>query len=131
MVAGLLDEVRVNTIAYLENNRSRLTRSSHLISRFEKAGHAWSEKRVPDARHITETVNALLIAKRFLQDPLCAGVEYEPSLDGSKKTIDFLFHTTEGHRIFYDARLFIQRTKTHGSVTRGRTRRGGSPRARV
>lgn len=104
LVAGLLDGVRANTIAYLEENRSRLTGFPRLASRFDAARQAWSEKRIPNARQITETVNELLIAKRFLQDPLCASVEYEPSLNGSRKTIDFLFHTTEGNHIFYDAK---------------------------
>jgi hypothetical protein len=104
LVAGLVDGVRVNTVAYLETNRSRLIGFPRLLGRFDEAWHAWSEKLVPDARQITETVNELLIAKRFLQDRLCASVEYEPSLDGSKKTIDFLFRTTDGDRIFYDAK---------------------------
>jgi len=104
LVAGLVDEVRVNTISYLEKHDSRLTGLPRLVSGFEKAVRAWNEKQFPDARQITETVNELLIAKRFLQDPLCASVSYEPSLDGSRKTIDFLFHTTEGNRIFYDAK---------------------------
>jgi len=56
-------------------------------------------------------------------------VEYEPSLDGSKKTIDFLFHTTEGNRIFYDVKTIhpedkdtwerYQRAKEKGLFTPG------------
>jgi hypothetical protein len=129
LVAGLVDEVRVNTVAYLETSRSRLIGFARLVARFDEAWHAWSEKQVPDARQITETVNELLIAKWFLQDRLCASVEYEPSLGGSKKTIDFLFHTTEGHRIFYDAKTIhpedkdawgrYQRAKEKGWFTSG------------
>jgi hypothetical protein len=104
LVAGLVDGVRVNTVAYLETNRSRLIGSARLVGRFDEAWHAWSEKQIPDARQITEAVNELLIAKRFLQESLCARLDYEPPLDGSDKTIDFVFHTTQGERIFYDAK---------------------------
>ena len=104
MVAGLVDGVRVNTVAYLEANRSRLIGSARLVGRFDEAWYAWSEKQILDARQITETVNELLIAKRFLQESLCARLDYEPPLDGSDKTIDFVFHTTQGERIFYDAK---------------------------
>ena len=129
LVAGLVDGVRVNTVAYLEANRSRLIGCARLVGRFDEAWHAWSEKQIRDARQITETVNELFIAKRFLQDRLCASIEYEPSLDGSKRTIDFLFHTTEGHRIFYDAKTIhpedkdawerYQRAKGEGWFTLG------------
>jgi hypothetical protein len=104
LVAGLVDAVQADTVAFLKANRSRLMRCARLLDRFNDACQAWREERVVDARRITETVNELLIAKRFLQDPLCARVEYEPSLDGDNKTIDFLFHTIEGKRIFYDAK---------------------------
>lgn len=104
LVAGLVDAVRLSTVAYLEANHSRLIRYVRLLGRFDDACSAWSEKRTPDARQITETVNELLIAKSFLQDPLCTRVEYEPPLDGSNKTIDFLFHTTKADRIFYDVK---------------------------
>jgi hypothetical protein len=105
LVAGLVEAVQADTVAFLKANRSRLMRCARLLDRFDDACQAWREERVLDARQITETVNELLIAKRFLQDPLCARVEYEPSLDdGDNKTVDFLFHTIEGKRIFYNAK---------------------------
>jgi hypothetical protein len=104
LVAGLVEAVRLDTVAYLEAEHSPLSQYARLLGRFDKACRAWSEKQTANARQITETVNELLIAKRFLQDPLCARIEYEPSFDGDNKTIDFLFHTTEGTRIFYDAK---------------------------
>jgi hypothetical protein len=100
LVAGLVEAVQADTVAFLKANRSRLMRCARLLDRFDDACQAWREERVVDARQIMETVNELLIAKRFLQDPLCARVEYEPSLDdGDNKTVDFLFHTIEGKHL--------------------------------
>jgi hypothetical protein len=104
LVHGLVNEVRANTVAYLQVNQTRLIRCVSLIERFDAAYRAWSEQPTLNARQITETINELLIAKQFLQDEFCASVEYEPPLDGSEKSIDFLFHTTEGKRIFYDVK---------------------------
>ena len=128
-VTRLVEAVRRDTLAYLEAEHSRLGQYPRLLGRFDDACRAWSEKRTPNARQITETVNELLIAKRFLQNRLCARLEYEPSLDGSKKTIDYLFHTTEGHRIFYDAKTIhpedkdawerYERAKEKGRFTSG------------
>lgn len=104
LVTQLVEVVRAETVPDIEANHPRLIGCARLLRRFDQAWQAWSEARTPNARQVTETINELLIAKRFLQDPLCAHVEYEPPLATGQKTIDFLFHTTAGHRIFYDAK---------------------------
>jgi len=104
LVVALIDAVRAATVSYLEANQARLTRCARLLANFNDACSAWDKRMVRDARQITETVNELIIAKRFLQDEQCARVEYEPHLQGSSKTIDFLFHSSEGHRIFYEVK---------------------------
>ncbi len=104
LVSALVDHVRATTGAYLNASAKRLTRYSHLLGGFSEAVAAWEDRRVPNARQITEKVNELFIAKRFLQDPLCRHLEYEPPVPGTGKTIDFLFHTTDRNRIFYDVK---------------------------
>ncbi len=101
LVTATIEQVQAATSAYVEANAQRLTRCPRLLGRFTEAYVAWKEGRSENAKQITETVNELLIAKCLLQDPLCQHVEYETPLPGSRKTIDFLFQTTTGNRIFY------------------------------
>ncbi len=107
LVTALIERVRSTTVAYLERNANRLTRYSHLLGRFSEAVAAWEDRRAPNARQITETVNELLIARWFLQNALCRRLEYETPLAATGKTIDFLFHTTDGNRIFYDVKTVL------------------------
>ena len=104
-VTNFIEQVRTSTVAYLQANSHRLIRSSRLLRRFTKACAAWQPGR--HTRQITETVNELLVAKCLLQDALCQSLEYEAPLAVTAKTIDFLFHTTDGNRIFYDVKTVL------------------------
>ena len=103
-IEALIEIVTAQTCTYLNANAARLARGKRLLRRFQNACASWKDKGQGNSKPITEAVNELLVARRFLQDALCLRVEYEPPLDGTQKTIDFLFHTTEGNRVFYDVK---------------------------
>ncbi len=109
-VEALIEQVTTETYTYLEANASRLTMGSSLLKRFKDACAAWRTGKRRTVDQITEAVNELLVARRFLQAERCLRVEYEPPLDGTQKTIDFLFYTTEWNRVFYDVKTVHPQT---------------------
>ena len=53
---------------------------------------------------LNEVVNEISAAREFLRSAECKALSYEPPLEGTQKTIDFLFLTTEGQSIFLDVK---------------------------
>jgi hypothetical protein len=105
---GLLTAaVQVSTVGPLREQAHRFTGCPKLVGRFYEVCAAWEASSLPSARQITDTVNELRIALRLVQDEKCKHVEYEPALDGTDKTIDFMLTSTEGNRIFYDVKTIL------------------------
>jgi hypothetical protein len=100
-----------------------------LLGRLTEAVEAWENKKVQRATGITEAVNELLVAKSLLQGAECDRVEYEPALERTERTIDFLLHNKRGQRIYYDVKTvhpddadawgLYERAKTEGWLAPG------------
>ena len=128
-VAALTDAIRVSTVSRLQEEVHRFTGCSKLLGRFADLCAAWEAGSLPNARQITDSVNELRIALRLIQDAKCNRLEYEPRLDGTDKTIDFMLTNTEGKRIFYDVKTLLpeegdgwalyQKAKANGWFTPG------------
>lgn len=108
-VATFVEAVKTLTCAYLEEQQERILGYPSLFRNFTVACSAWKRGEATNTNRVTETVNELLVAKACLRDPQCKRIEYEPRLvrtpkTSRPKTIDFLFHTIEGGRIFYDVK---------------------------
>lgn len=99
-IAAVCDE----TLSVLRANAERLTNCDRLIERFTSATATWSANPSDNIRPITECVNELCIARKFLESEECARVSYEPPLEGTDKTIDYLVETTDRRRILFDVK---------------------------
>lgn len=103
-VERLIASVREDTMSHLRANADRFTNCDRLIERFTSAAAAWRANPSDNIRPITECVNELCIARKFLESDECTRVSYEPPLKGTDKTIDFLVETTDGRCIFFDVK---------------------------
>ena len=91
-------------VGFLQANAERLTNCDRLIERFMSATATWHANPSDNIRPITECVNELCIARTFLESDECVRTSYEPPLEGTDKTIDYLVETTDGRRILFDVK---------------------------
>lgn len=91
-------------VSFLRAESGFLASSEKLIERFTAAMSAWRIGALQNIRPITESVNELCIARKFLECEECSRISYEPTLDGTSQSIDFLVETTDGRRIFFDVK---------------------------
>jgi hypothetical protein len=91
-------------VSFLQANAERLTNCDRLIERFTSATATWHAGPSDNIRRITECVNELCIARKFLESDECVRTSYEPALAGTDKTIDYLVETTDGRRILFDVK---------------------------
>jgi len=92
------------TVSFFHTNTERFTNCDRLIERFTSVAATWQAHPSDNIRPITECVNELCIARKFLESEECTRVLYEPPLEGTDKTIDYLVETTDGRRILFDVK---------------------------
>lgn len=103
-VEGFIAAICDETVTFLQANGERLTNGARLIERFTSATATWQANPSDNIRPITECVNELCIARKFLETEECACVSYEPALEGTDKTIDYRVETTDGRLILFDVK---------------------------
>jgi hypothetical protein len=111
-VENFVAAVNSDTVSFLRANAERVANCDRLIERFASATATWNTDPSDNVRPITESVNELCIARKFLESEECAFVSYEPRLEGTNKTIDYLVETTNGQRIFFDVKTIHPEAKS-------------------
>lgn len=110
-VKRFLAAVSDETVDFLRSNAERLSNCDSLIKRYTLATATWQANPSDNIRSITECVNELCIARKFLENKECARVLYEPPLEGTDKTIDYVVDLTDGRRILFDVKTIHPEAK--------------------
>lgn len=104
-VDKFLTEVDAQIVSTITAGAPKLQGHQKLLAKYHAACAAWHSESVNHVQGITATVNELCVAKLILDDKKVTSASYEPQLEGTAKTIDFLVCLvgTEA-RIFYDVK---------------------------
>lgn len=105
LVEGFLSKVDAEIVPAITAGASRLQGYQKLLAKYQAARTDWNDRKVEHVQDITPVVNELCIARLILDDNRVRSASYEPQLEGTAKTIDFLVCLvgTEA-RIFYDVK---------------------------
>jgi len=103
LVEGFLSKVDAQIVPAITAGAPRFQEHQKLLAKYQAARTDWNERKVEHIREITAAVNELCIARLILDDNKVISASYEPQLEGTARTIDFLVCLvgTEA-RIFYD-----------------------------
>ena len=105
LVQKFLREVDSQIVPSISDGAARLQGHQKLLSKYQAACTAWNDRKVQHVQDITSVVNELCIARLILTDKKVTSASYEPRLEGTAKTIDFLVCLVETEaRIFYDVK---------------------------
>ena len=105
LVEGFLSKVEAEIIPAITASAPRLQGHQKLLDKYQAARTYWKDETVEHIQGITAAVNQLCIARRILEDKKVTSASYEPQLDGTAKTIDFLVCLVGSEsRIFYDVK---------------------------
>lgn len=105
LVEGFLSKVDAEIIPAITAGAPRLQGHQKLLDKYQAARTYWKDETVEHIQGITAAVNELCIARRILEDKKVTSASYEPQLDGTAKTIDFLVCLVGTKaRIFYDVK---------------------------
>lgn len=105
LVKKFLREVESEILPSISAGATRLQGHQKLLANYQAACRAWHNRNVDHVQGITTAVNELCIARRILDDKKVESASYEPQLEGTGKTIDFLVCLVGNDvRIFYDVK---------------------------
>jgi len=105
LVQKFLLEVGTQIIPAISAGAAKLDGRQKLIAKYQAACSAWVSRNVDHVQDITTWVNELCIARLILGDSKVRSASYEPPLEDTKKTIDFLVCLVGTQaNIFYDVK---------------------------
>lgn len=105
LVQKFLREVDSQIVPSISSGAARLQGHQKLLSKYQSACTAWNNRKVQHVKDIASTVNELCIARLILNDKKVTAASYEPQLEGTGQSIDFLvFPAGSEARIFYDVK---------------------------
>lgn len=87
---AFLYQVDTELVPVLGSAATRLQGNQKLAQNYSAACDSWRAGKVDHVRGLTETVNEMCIARLMVEDKTVSHVSYEPTLEGSQKTIDFV-----------------------------------------
>lgn len=107
-VNSFLKIVDCEIVPRIEASGDRLTGYRKLLRKYRSECKAWRSGNITHVRGFTEAVNELCLAKRILDDTKVKAAEYEPAIEKTDKTIDFLVYPADSKnpdaRIYYDVK---------------------------
>lgn len=105
LVEKFLREVESEILPSISAGATRLQGHQKLLANYYAARDAWQSRSVDHVQDITAAVNELCVARRILDDNKVESASYEPQLESTGKTIDFLVCLVGSDaRIFYDVK---------------------------
>ena len=126
LVQKFLREVDSQIVPSISDGAARLQGHQKLLSKYQAACTAWNDRKVQHVQDITSVVNELCIARLILTDKKVTSAFYEPQLEGTAKTIDFLVCLIGIEaRIFYDVKTVQPEERDAGTGTKERKARVG------
>lgn len=105
LVKGFLAKVDAQIAPAITAGAPRLHGHQKLLAKYQAARTDWNDGKVEHIREITAAVNELCIARLILDDKRVISASYEPQLESTAKTIDFLVCLVGTEAcIFYDVK---------------------------
>lgn len=105
LVETLLQEIDTELVPFIRANAERLEGNGKIISNYQRGCVAWRRGQMQHVRGLTEAINELCVARLILEDETVRAASYEPQMEGTDQTIDFLVYLVEGDgRIYYDVK---------------------------
>lgn len=105
LVEGFLSKVDAQIVPAIIAGAPQLQGHQKLLAKYQAARTDWNDRKVEHIREITAAVNELCIARLILDDKKVTSASYEPQLEGTGQSIDFLVCPARSDgRIFFDVK---------------------------